>query len=130
MLEYFQLVSKPLIFSKKKKHPIVASKYDDLLLHGPEELSEEYAHEEVNGALIYKTASEIKGAASPSNLDANEWHRILTSSFFGDNSQHLHLVKSVQVRSYFWSVFSCIQSEYRKIWTRNNSVFGHFSAVL
>ena len=28
---------------------------------------------------------------------------------------------------YFWSVFSCIPTEYRKIQTRNNSVFGHFS---
>ena len=28
------------------------------------------------------------------------------------------------MRSYFWSVFSCIQSEYRKIRIRNNSVFG------
>ena len=45
-------------------------------------------------------------------------------------------MKSAQIRSYFWSVFSCIrteyrdlhiQSEYRKIRTRNNSVFGHFS---
>ena len=39
----------------------------------------------------------------------------------------LYCVKSVQIRSCFWSVFSCIQSEYRKKWTRNNSVFGHFS---
>ena len=39
----------------------------------------------------------------------------------------LHRVKSVEIRSYFWSVFSCIQSEYRKIRTRNNSVFGQFS---
>ena len=46
----------------------------------------------------------------------------------------LHCVKSVQVRSYCWFVFSCIrteplriQSEYRKIRTRNNSLFGHFS---
>ena len=38
-----------------------------------------------------------------------------------------HCVKSVLIRSYFWSVFSCIQSEYRKIRTRNNSIFGHFS---
>ena len=50
-----------------------------------------------------------------------------------------HCVKSVQIWIYFWSVFSCIwteygeiwslriQSEYRKMWTRNNSVFGHFS---
>ena len=35
--------------------------------------------------------------------------------------------KSVQIRSYFWSVFSCIRTEYRKMRTRNNSVFGHFS---
>ena len=38
-----------------------------------------------------------------------------------------HCVKSVQIRSYFWSVFSCIRTEYRKMRTRNNSVFGHFS---
>ena len=27
---------------------------------------------------------------------------------------------------FFWSVFSCIRTEYRKIRTRKNSVFGHF----
>ena len=36
-------------------------------------------------------------------------------------------MKSVQIRSFFWSLFSCIQSEYRNRRTRNNSVFGHFS---
>ena len=36
-------------------------------------------------------------------------------------------VKSVQIRSFLWSLLSCIQSEYRKIWTRKNSVYGHFS---
>ena len=41
-------------------------------------------------------------------------------------SRYLHCVKSVQIRSFFWSVFSCIQSEYRKIRTRKNSVFGRF----
>ena len=29
-------------------------------------------------------------------------------------------------RSFFWSVFSCILTEYSKIRTRENSVFGHF----
>ena len=38
-----------------------------------------------------------------------------------------HCVKSVQIRSNFWSVLSCIQSKYRKIRIKNNSVFGHFS---
>ena len=32
----------------------------------------------------------------------------------------MHCVKSVQIRSYFWSVFSCIR-------TRHNFVFGQFS---
>ena len=36
------------------------------------------------------------------------------------NPFYLHCVKSVQIRSYFWSVFSCIRPG-------NNSVFGHFS---
>ena len=38
-----------------------------------------------------------------------------------------HCVKRVQIRSYFCPVFSCIQSKYRKIRTRNKSVIGHFS---
>ena len=38
-----------------------------------------------------------------------------------------HCVKNVQKRSFFWSLFSFrIQSEYRKIRTRKNSIFGHF----
>ena len=36
-----------------------------------------------------------------------------------------HCVKSVWMLSYFWSVFSCIRTECRKIRTRNNPVFGH-----
>ena len=40
-------------------------------------------------------------------------------------SKGLHYVKSVQIRNYFSSVFSCIGTECKKIRTRNNSVFGH-----
>ena len=39
----------------------------------------------------------------------------------------IHCVKSDLIWSFFWSVFSCVQSEYSKIRTRKNSVFGHFS---
>ena len=43
------------------------------------------------------------------------------------HSSHIyHCIKSVQIQIYFWSVFSCIWTEYRKIRTRNNFVFGHF----
>ena len=37
-----------------------------------------------------------------------------------------HCVKFVQIRSFFWSIFPRIQSDYGKTWTRKNSVFGHF----
>ena len=39
----------------------------------------------------------------------------------------MQVMKSVQIRSCFWSVFTCIRTEYRKMRTRNNSLFGHFS---
>ena len=38
-----------------------------------------------------------------------------------------HCVKSVQIMSFIWSVFSRIRTEYGEIRTRKNSVFGHFS---
>ena len=38
-----------------------------------------------------------------------------------------HWMKSVQIQSFPWSVYSRIQSECGKIRTRKNSVFGHFS---
>ena len=36
-------------------------------------------------------------------------------------------MKNVQIRSCFWSAFSCFWTEYKKIRTRKNSTFGHFS---
>ena len=59
--------------------------------------------------------------------DCFKFSTLGSTSQYGNLSQAMHLhytwlshyVKSVQIRSYFWSVFSCI-------WTRNNSVFGHF----
>ena len=39
----------------------------------------------------------------------------------------MNCVKSVQIRSFFWSAFSCIWTEYRKIRPRKDSAFGHFS---
>ena len=65
-----------------------------------------------------------------------QWYRLMwkmtnleSHSVFTDHEWNwsLHCVKSVEIRSCFWSVFSCIWTEYRKIQTKNNSVFGHFS---
>ena len=48
------------------------------------------------------------------------------SALFFMKKKMLHCVKRVQIGSYFWFIFSCIQSEYRKIRTRNNCLFGDF----
>ena len=45
---------------------------------------------------------------------------IVTRSLVWHITRILYCVKSVQIRSYFWSLFSRIR-------TRNNSVFGHFT---
>ena len=52
-----------------------------------------------------------------SNNESN--HRFHLATLHKRNN---HCVKSVQIRSFFWSVFSRIQPEYK------NSVFGYFSS--
>ena len=44
--------------------------------------------------------------------------------YFG---HRVHCMKIVQIRKFFCSVFSRIQSKYGKIWTRKNSIFVLFS---
>ena len=51
---------------------------------------------------------------------------IILFEYFWGSGQSL-CVKSVQILSFFWSIFSCFRTEYRKIRTRNNFIFGHFS---
>ena len=57
-------------------------------------------------------------------ISNTRWHTCLTNL---SHSIFQHYVKIVQIRSIFWSVFSCIRTEYRKIRTRKYSLFGHFS---
>ena len=42
-------------------------------------------------------------------------------------ASYSHCVKSVQIRIFFWSVFSCIQSEYGKIRTRKTAYLDTFA---
>ena len=61
-------------------------------------------------------------------INENDTGRVL-KAFFSNIANNLkipHCVKSVQIQSFFWSVFSCIRTKYRKIRTRTNSVFRHF----
>ena len=69
----------------------------------------------VNSTLMI--LEEIKENVDPSHL----------KSFKQSEDIIEHCMKSVQIRSFSWSVFSRFRTEYGKIKTRKNSVFGHFS---
>ena len=81
--------------------------------------------------------SKISTIMGSSKIDMNN---SVYSAWWSTNlrrKKHNHCVKSVQMRSFFWSVFSSIwteygeirsiQSECGKIRTRKSSVLGHFS---
>ena len=83
----------------------------------------------------------LKEKHSLVNYKATNYNNARIFSLLNNSFQsRMHCVKSVQIRSFFWSVFSLIRTEYgeilriqsecRKIWTRKNSVFGHFHAVM
>ena len=67
--------------------------------------------------VIFAKGLALSAYKNMSNMEGNKKYNMGT----------FHCVKSVQIRSFFWSVFSCIRTEYRKIRTRKNSVLGHFS---
>ena len=50
------------------------------------------------------------------------WHILTQKQFI--------CVKSVQIQSFPWPVFSRIQPKYEKIRTKKNSVFSHFSCTV
>ena len=72
----------------------------------------------------------IKGTLVENELISSSWsfkNLLQIKARFISSS---HCVKSVQIRSNFWSVFSRVRSKCRKIWTINYSVFGHFSRTV
>ena len=70
--------------------------------------------------------SKNVNACSFSGSRETRWKKILIFDSFLCNE---HCMKSVKIRSFFWSVFSCIQSEYRKIQTKKNPYLDTFDAV-
>ena len=72
---------------------------------------------------VYLHLCEKKHAQSQQYEYLKKVLRMLYSGFWIWN----HCVKSDQIWSFFWFVFFCIQTEYRKIRTRKNLVFRHFS---
>ena len=69
-------------------------------------------------------------------IDEKYFARRKPTNFRGAFRTHLntyvvaHSVKSVQIRSFFWSVFSCIQSKYGKIRARKKSRSSFFEKIV
>ena len=68
------------------KHPQASPTFDTLLLHSPVNEIHETVFNEITEDLIQKTAIRTKGAAGPSEFDADDWRRILGSNVFGNRS--------------------------------------------
>ena len=60
----------------------------------------------------------------PVHTKSNMGNNTMNTLYFQLRFTYLHCVKSIQIRSFFWSVFSRIRTEHG---TRKNSVSGHIS---
>ena len=83
-------------------------------------------------ALHTASDSERLGPVILTSYNNTQIYKLFTTSFLTLSWRFYmigtsHCVKSNQIRRFFLSVFSCIRTECGKIWTRKNSVFGHFS---
>ena len=56
--------------------------------------------------IFVKSWDQVLEISLQSHFEAASW---IIHSF------HKYFVKSIQIRSYFWSVFSCIRTEYEQI---------------
>ena len=72
-----------------EKHPKGEPVHEEMLLRGPQEYIHPVIFDGLNAELVMKTATGMKGAAGPSNFDANEWRNIIGSRVFGPSSNDL-----------------------------------------
>ena len=91
-----------------------------------------------NNQLLNFTNPKRKFDKGPKRSFNPTWFKLYPRLHYITKKCYAHCVKSIQMRSYFWSeyrkirtrnnsVYLPIQSDNRKIRTRNNSIFGHFS---
>ena len=67
---------------------------------------------EICSKLIIKTPEQRQWRCLCTNLNINQWKNIASLIDDSKEQSKRHYVKSVQIWSYFWSVFSCIRIEY------------------
>ena len=56
-----------------EKHPVGEPLHEEMLLEGPVQSVHPVIFDDFDSALVQKVALKMKGAAGPSNFDANDW---------------------------------------------------------
>ena len=72
-----------------QKHPKTKPKQEKMLLEGPVKLVDSIIYDHINATLIRKCTIKTKGAAGPSDLDADFWRKIIGGNVFGAVSDDL-----------------------------------------
>ena len=72
-----------------KKHPKPAPFCNELLLQGPKKLVHPVIFENITADFVQKLAFRTKGTAGPSQLDADEWRKLVVSKNFGTSGNDL-----------------------------------------
>ena len=80
----------------KQKHLEANEPPQEILLQGPTRPVHPLVYEDMDEFLILKTATPTKGGSGPSDLDIDDWRKILTSRSFGQHHpncvRHLHFL--------------------------------------
>ena len=71
------------------KHPEGEPLYQEMLLNGPVKFTHPVIFDEFDTALVQKVALRTKGAAGPSNFDANDWRNLIASKRHGNSNSDL-----------------------------------------
>jgi hypothetical protein len=77
----------------KEKHPEGEPAHEEFMLKGPIPVVQNIIFDEIDADLVRSMALKTKGAAGPSNLDADQWRRILCSKDF--SVEGLDLCRSI-----------------------------------
>ena len=82
-------ISEETIKQLHEKHPIGEPLHQEMLLHGPVKFTHPVIFDEIDIALVQKVALRTKGAAGPSNFDANDWRNMIASRRYGNSNVDL-----------------------------------------
>lgn len=72
-----------------EKHPKGEPVNEEMLLRGPPVYVHPVIFDDIDEEMVKKTAIKTKGAAGPSNFDADNWRSILGSRLYGSSSNDL-----------------------------------------